>query len=181
MPYKYRSDKNARRRQRRFEKRGIFVCLFCGGDLPIGRLKYCSDSCASKYYDKRVRDPGRVREIRKTSKNRLIAKVRSRISKRIKRVLSGKSHLVNYRDGVIVFTEKELKTHLEKRFGKGMTWENYGKVWHIDHKIPVSVFNLSCDEDIRRCWSLKNLQPLFVEENIKKGAKLTVPFQPGLI
>lgn len=147
----------------------------------MGRLKYCSDTCAGRYYDKKIRDPERVREIRKASKKRIVVKVRSRISKRIKRVLSGEHNSVNYRDGVIVFTEKELKTHLEKRFGKGMTWENYGKVWHIDHRIPVSAFNLSCNEDIRRCWSLKNLQPLFVEENLKKGARLSAPFQPGLV
>jgi len=63
-----------------------------------------------------------------------------------------------------------------------MTWENYGTYWHIDHKIPIAVFNYEKPEDIdfRLCWSLKNLQPLEKIENIKKKDKLEKPFQPSL-
>jgi len=63
-----------------------------------------------------------------------------------------------------------------------MTWENHGSVWHIDHIIPISAFNIisiGCI-DFRRCWALKNLQPLFVKENISKHNKLAAPFQPAL-
>jgi hypothetical protein len=62
-----------------------------------------------------------------------------------------------------------------------MSWDNYGTVWHIDHKIPVSAFNLRCEEDIKRCWALKNLQPMFADENVMKSDKLDKPFQPMLI
>ena len=31
---------------------------------------------------------------------------------------------------------KIIRDHLEKQFRDGMTWENHGKVWHIDHRIP---------------------------------------------
>ena len=63
-----------------------------------------------------------------------------------------------------------------------MTWDNYGKVWHIDHKIPLAVFNYTRPEDIdfKLCWSLKNIAPLGAIENMKKGAKIEKPFQPSL-
>jgi len=66
----------------------------------------------------------------------------------------------------------QLKKHLESKFKKGMTWNNYGK-WHVDHIIPRSKFNIiSMDcEEIRKCWALSNLQPLWKIENLKKGIK----------
>jgi len=63
-----------------------------------------------------------------------------------------------------------------------MTWDNYGK-WHIDHIVPIKVHNFSKveDEDFKRCWALKNLQPLWGYENISKGAKIESHFQPMLV
>lgn len=63
-----------------------------------------------------------------------------------------------------------------------MSWDNYGK-WHIDHKTPKSVFNFTQAEhrDFKRCWALKNLQPMWAEDNHSKGAKLTNHFQPSLL
>ena len=77
----------------------------------------------------------------------------------------------------------ELRKHLKKQFRPGMTWENYGPVWHIDHKIPISAFNINSygDYDFKRCWSLGNLQPLFKEENFQKHNSLEKPFQPSLL
>ncbi len=75
----------------------------------------------------------------------------------------------------------DLKYHLQKKFLPGMNWGNYG-MWHIDHIIPISAFNFEGPEDIdfKRCWSLKNLRPLWATENIKKHAKLNSSFQPSL-
>jgi hypothetical protein len=69
-----------------------------------------------------------------------------------------------------------------KLFKPGMTWENYGTYWHIDHKVPVVVHNFNRPEDIdfRLCWALRNLQPLEALENMKKQDKLDKPFQPSL-
>lgn len=84
---------------------------------------------------------------------------------------------------LVGYTTEKLMKHLERQFTKGMTWENYGPHWHIDHIIPVSAFNFSTPEDydFKRCWALKNLQPLLKAENLRKNDKLTKPFQPGLM
>jgi hypothetical protein len=66
----------------------------------------------------------------------------------------------------------DLMHHLESLFQDGMTWDNYGK-WHIDHIIPQSKLPFSSmeDENFLKCWSLDNLQPLWAEDNFKKGRK----------
>ena len=82
---------------------------------------------------------------------------------------------------LLPYNINQLKSNLEKQFTDGMSWDNYGD-WHVDHKIPVSAFNFTEPEheDFKRCWDLKNLQPLWAMENMTKGAKLEKPFQPSL-
>lgn len=81
------------------------------------------------------------------------------------------------------FTIDDLKSHLERQFQPGMSWDNYGKGgWHIDHIIPLSAHNYETPDDIdfKRAWALSNLQPLWEAENLSKSNKLLAPFQPSL-
>lgn len=64
----------------------------------------------------------------------------------------------------------EVRGFLEKQFQPGMTWENHGK-WHIDHKRPCASFDLSDPKQQKACFHYTNLQPLWAEENLKKGDK----------
>ena len=66
-------------------------------------------------------------------------------------------------------TVDEVRAHLEAQFREGMSWENYGK-WHIDHIIPLASAK-DLDEIVRLCH-YTNLQPLWAEENLRKGAKI---------
>lgn len=65
---------------------------------------------------------------------------------------------------------ENLKSHLESKFTEGMTWENYGK-WHVDHIRPCASFDLSLPEEQCKCFNYTNLQPLWAEDNLSKGAK----------
>ena len=74
---------------------------------------------------------------------------------------------------ILKYSPDELITHLEERFTGEMSWNNYG-VWHVDHIRPISSFNIQeiGDESFMECWSLKNLQPLWGDENIRKSNKM---------
>lgn len=64
-----------------------------------------------------------------------------------------------------------LKEHLEKQFTDGMSWENHGLYgWHIDHIIPLS--SAKTEEEIYELCHYTNLQPLWAEDNLKKGVKI---------
>jgi hypothetical protein len=54
-----------------------------------------------------------------------------------------------------------LKEYLEAKFLPTMSWNNYGKYWHIDHIIPCSKFDLTEEEEQKKCFHYTNLQPLF--------------------
>ncbi len=70
---------------------------------------------------------------------------------------------------LVGYSLEDLKKHLESKFTKGMTWENYGfSGWHIDHQTPKVTFKYSSpdDEEFKKCWSLSNLQPLWATTEI---------------
>ena len=72
---------------------------------------------------------------------------------------------------LVGYTIQDLKLHLQLKFQDGMTWENAGTYWHIDHIVPMCEFMFTSYHDIkfRICWSLQNLQPLLAEDNLRKS------------
>ncbi|KKM25782.1 hypothetical protein LCGC14_1591490 [marine sediment metagenome] len=64
-----------------------------------------------------------------------------------------------------------LKQYLESKFQSGMSWDNYGK-WHIDHIIPLVNFDLTNREQLVEACHYSNLQPLWQEDNLIKGAEV---------
>ena len=63
-----------------------------------------------------------------------------------------------------------LKTYLENKFTYGMSWDKFGKEIHIDHIIPLS--SAKNEEEVLKLCHYTNLQPLWSEDNLKKGNKL---------
>jgi hypothetical protein len=110
----------------------------------------------------------RIRSYEKTSFRK---KLRSRLSCRIRNALrrTPKSDRTITLLGCSI---KDFMIYLESRFDVGMTWENYGKVWHIDHIMPCAIFDLTKSDHQRRCFHFSNLQPLLGKDNLRKGAKV---------
>jgi hypothetical protein len=75
---------------------------------------------------------------------------------------------------LVGYTLKQLVVHLERQFLKDMTWDNRDK-WHIDHIVPLSSFKFTSSDDpeFKAAWALTNLQPLWKQDNLAKGAKQT--------
>jgi hypothetical protein len=109
-------------------------------------------------------------------------RVSGSISHGISRTITKGSKAEQHWESLVDFTLGQLQQHLEKLFRPGMTWENYGTAWQIDHKIPIAAFNFDkpSDIDFRLCWSLRNLQPLETTLNKIKSDKVEIPYQPSL-
>jgi hypothetical protein len=89
-------------------------------------------------------------------------RLRSRLQSVLKQKLSTTPTLVGC-------TWDHLVSHLEARFLPGMTWENR-REWHIDHIRPLASFDLLDHEQQRAANHYTNLQPLWAEDNLRKGA-----------
>ena len=123
-------------------------------------------------------NPEKVKRIYRKKSKRILSTPMGRLSSNMARAINAA-----LRDGkngkkweeFVDFNAETLMIHLEKQFKPDMTRENYGRGgWHVDHKIPISAFNYEKPEDdeFKKCWSLDNLQPLWAEDNLKKGAKI---------
>lgn len=110
-------------------------------------------------------------------------KLNDSISKAIRKSLKDGKNGHHWED-IVGYTLQDLMKHLERQLADGMSWSNYGFYgWHIDHKVPISVFNFtkSIHRDFKRCWALSNLQPLWATENKEKTNKINQHFQPSLL
>lgn len=149
-------------------------------------------------YNKTEKSKVRHRRFGKTDKAKIIwkrsyAKRRQKVGEvlcdavrnSISRSLKGNKNGRHW-ETLVGYTLEELMIHLEKQFVDGMSWENYGLgegQWSIDHIMPRTFFKFEThtDEEFLRCWSLKNLQPLWHLDNIKKRDKILKPTQIPLI
>jgi hypothetical protein len=57
-------------------------------------------------------------------------------------------------------------------FSKDMNINNHGSYWHLDHVIPVSLFNLESEEERFLCFHYLNYMPLLARDNISKQNKI---------
>jgi hypothetical protein len=64
-----------------------------------------------------------------------------------------------------------LCKHLEGQFREGMSWDKPNS-FHIDHIKPMSSFDLTDPQQQKAACHWSNLQPLYPEENLRKGAKI---------
>jgi len=123
---------------------------------------------AARYYNKVKRNP--------------TYRITAAIKTRIHAILTKKDKGGRRTFDILGYTADDLKSHLERQFLPGMSWDNYGMFgWHVDHIVPLSAHNYATteDADFLRAWSLNNLRPLWANENWSKGAKLPQPFQPS--
>tara|TARA_Y100000401_G_scaffold46089_1_gene35449 strand:- start:4728 stop:5501 length:774 start_codon:yes stop_codon:yes gene_type:complete len=73
-------------------------------------------------------------------------------------------------------TFEKLTHHIESQFTGGMNWDvflNGGRSGiHIDHIKPCASFDLTKEEEQKKCFHYTNLQPLWGRDNQRKGSKV---------
>jgi hypothetical protein len=99
---------------------------------------------------------------------RLEKNMRSRLYHALR---SQKADKTNRTFKLVGCTIQFLKGYLQSKFTEGMTWEKYGQGFHIDHIKPCCSFDLTKEEEQKKCFHYTNLQPLWAEDNMKKGGK----------
>ena len=51
-------------------------------------------------------------------------------------------------------------------------YDNHGTIWHIDHVIPVSKFNLSDENEQMIAFNWRNTMPLTIYDNLSKNNRI---------
>lgn len=152
------------------------ICRGCGQAKPAAGSSLCYRCRYLKRRAQRLeygRSP-RARALARANKarNKHWASVISRrISSQIRSAL--KKEKGNQRwERLVGYTVDELKVHLEKQFKAGMSWANMPE-WDIDHIVPIADFKKRgvLYKEIKICFGLANLRPLWAQENNRKYSK----------
>lgn len=106
----------------------------------------------------------------KERKDDPIFKIKKNLRRRVHHALKG----TRKSDNTFILigcTAKFFRDYIEKQFSNEMTWDNYGSFWHIDHIIPCYTFDLTLEEEQRKCFHYSNQRPLLAIENLKRPKK----------
>jgi hypothetical protein len=162
------------------------VCLICGKEFKRVSKREIGEYCSSSCYHKT--EKGKARRIRENEKRKAkyIKKItqkhksESAIRKKVAGAFRARIHKLIRSCGsvkdqntfnLLGYTKSDLIRCLFNQFEFGMTWENYGKEWHIDHIKPVSWFKFTDEnknEQLRRCFALSNLKPRWATSSIAR-------------
>ena len=93
---------------------------------------------------------------------KITSNLRNRVRKAIKGINKSKTTIE-----LIGCSAEEFKTYIEKKFKKGMNWNNYGD-WELDHIKPCCSFDLTDLEQQKLCFNYSNTQPLWKKEHRQK-------------
>lgn len=129
----------------------------------------------ARSWDKKYREANKAKindKLRERRRNDPFLRLRDAIRGSIRAYLGSKKTRRGSTFEIVGCTPDFLRGHLEKQFKPGMTWENYGSHWHVDHRIPLASGN-SADE-IKGLSHWTNLQPLEALENIIKSDKIPI-------
>lgn len=119
-----------------------------------------------------IRDQRReyLRQKRATDPHfRLVKNLRSRVQDAVKG--SGTRKVSRTKD-LLGCSFEFFRGWIESKFERGMSWQNYGFFWHIDHIRPVASYNLLNEDEQRACFHYTNTQPLWKLLNLSKGDKM---------
>jgi len=97
-------------------------------------------------------------------KNDILFRLRKLCSSRLRKFL----HLKNksHTSELIGCSVEILQSYIVSLFKPKMTWGNYGKVWHIDHIIPLS--SAKTEDEFKKLCHYTNLQPLWATTAIAR-------------
>lgn len=129
----------------------------------------------------KIRNPEKNKESRIKSQKKRKAndpgfRVQCNLRHRLKEIMSKvKRGGTEHRNNLTGCSTRQLADHLESTFKRGMTWENYGTRWHVDHILPCASFDHTDPKQVAQCWHWTNLRALDAKKNMEKSDKITEP------
>jgi len=170
-------------------------CSACKKVLPSNRFSINIKS--NKYFSACDKCKAYLREYHEKNKTLLLSKQKIRYVKN-KKELNKKQHMsrklnpdykikcrirariyLALRRGLTEsIVEKDLgcslsfyRKYIEARWKEGMSWNNYGSAWVVDHIIPLGKYDLRDKGMYNTLVHYINTQPLFTKDNLEKGMK----------
>jgi hypothetical protein len=61
---------------------------------------------------------------------------------------------------------------IELQFDESLSWDNFSTAWQFDHIVPVALFDLREEEELKLCWSFINIRVENILHTKTKGSRV---------
>lgn len=165
-------DKLRKKKIRETNSRSLHMCEKCCIEKPLYsfaklkkfyKLKICVD-CYPNFLKEQKNE-----WCRKEGKSNVNYRLKKSLAARLRSVILKKNDSTMNHIGCNI---QYLKEWFEFNFDDDMTWDNYEKLWSIDHIIPVNCFDLTNEQEKLKCWNWSNLMPTTIQYNSSKKNKI---------
>jgi endogenous inhibitor of DNA gyrase (YacG/DUF329 family) len=154
-----------------------------GLTLMIAKTKNPNASKSTAHYYANIdkaRERGRNASVMrwKLSRPDSLLRIKNKLRNHVYRICKY-SHTIKCRktSDYLGCTIEQAKSHIEKQFKLGMTWDNHGVVWEIDHILPLAAFDLARKDQQLIASHFTNLRPEWKTANRMKSDKITITHQ----
>lgn len=177
----------------RVSAESIRTCPSCGEEKPLsseffhkrahhrsGFSSKCKPCANAKNQERRSRNPEHYRQYEAARTVRRRSNPTERLHTRVGNAVRAWAKLT--RTGkksswamILGYDAAQLRSHLERQFTGSMSWSNYGKLWVVDHIVPLASFQITsvhCEE-FKAAWAIHNLRPLGAKANATKADRRT--------
>lgn len=120
----------------------------------------------------RENNPERVKAWREKFLSNASAKIAMNLRKRTRYFLHSGKEWSNLLGCDIDHFKSWLEFNFEQEPDNDMNINNYGTIWEIDHVYPLSKFDMSKEEDIKKAFNWKNILPALCSHNKSKNNKI---------
>lgn len=62
-----------------------------------------------------------------------------------------------------------FRNWIELQFDESLNWDNFSTAWQFDHIVPIALFDLKEEEELKLCWSFINIRVENILHNKTKG------------
>jgi hypothetical protein len=149
------------------------ACKVCNNNRYRYRAKdyyhQNKEKCKKTFQNWKNNNPDWHAEYRKNNKTKLALYKQNRRKDPLFKLIESRRHrrnlILKNHNSFISATNlgcsvDEWKQYIENQFDENMTWNNYGKYWHLDEIIPCSAWDQSNIDHQKACWHYLNSRPL---------------------
>ena len=101
-----------------------------------------------------------------------IARLKRSFQTRIYALLKGHSKSSKLLSKYLGCTFDVYLEWIKYQLSPGMTMDNYGQIWHVDHVRPCASFDFTKEDHILQCMNWQNMRPCLKHENLCKSSKI---------
>lgn len=148
------------------------LCKHCERQKALDRYRRNKNACNEYSKQYKMDNKEKINKTRREYTSVIMKDPIQRLKRNMKSLICLKIKKTRHTGEYLGAPIQTIVSWLEFNMSDEIKWDNYGKVWQIDHTIPINLWNIENEGEMLLCFSWMNLMPMIKEMNNKKSNKL---------